>query len=108
MKFKDWLNEAGFSKYPPGWTRESVIKFAKTLTKESGKNPDEKGFFDECVKKLRDPFGDGAEGFCAAIKDEAFGSTYWRGSGKTEKEVKAKIAKHKNVPEKPKGKRKKK
>ena len=107
MKFREWINEAGFSKYPPGWTRESVIKFAKTLTKDSGKNPDEKGFFDECVSKLEGHFGEGAKGFCAAIKDEAYGSTYWRGKGKTEKEVSADVEKHKNVPKKRKGKRSK-
>lgn len=107
MKFREWINEAGFAKYPPGWTRASVIKFAKTLTKDSGKNPDEKGFFDECVKKLEGHFGEGAQGFCAAIKDEAYGSTYWRGKGKTEKEVSADVSKHKNVPRKRKGKRSK-
>jgi len=105
MKFRDWVNEAGFSKYPPGWTRESVIKFAKTLTKDTGKKPDEKGFFEACVKKLESHFGEGANGFCAAIKDEAYGSTYWRGKGKTEKETKTAVKSHKNVPEKPKGKK---
>ena len=69
MKFKDWLNEAGFKKFPPGWTRKSVIKFAKTLTKDTGKLPTEKGFFDECVNKMKKHFGEGAEGFCASVKD---------------------------------------
>jgi len=104
MKFKDWLNEAGFAKFPPGWTRKSVIKFAKTLTKDTGKLPTEKGFFDECVNKMKKHFGEGAEGFCASVKDEAFNSTYWRGKGKTEKETKAAVAAHKKIPRKPKGK----
>jgi hypothetical protein len=42
MKFKDYINEAGFTKYPAGWDRDSVIKFAKTLSKD----PTSKGFFD--------------------------------------------------------------
>jgi len=47
MKFRDFLiKEAGFTKYPKGWDKSSVIKFAKTLTKESGKGPKDKGFFD--------------------------------------------------------------
>ena len=49
MRFKEYLKEAGFAKFPPGWTRKSVIKFAKTLTAETGKGPKEKGFFDACV-----------------------------------------------------------
>jgi hypothetical protein len=47
MKFSEWLLiEDGFYKYPKGWSRKSVIKFAKSLTRESGKGPKDKGFFD--------------------------------------------------------------
>lgn len=104
MRFKEYLKEAGFAKYPEGWTRKSVIKFAKTLTSETGKGPKDKGFFDACVSKMRKHFGDGAEGFCASVKDEAYASTYWRGKGKTKKEKEAAIKTHKKIPRKPKGK----
>ena len=104
MKFEKYLEEAGFAEYPPGWDRDSVIKFAKTLTKETGKGPKEKGFFDACVKKMKKHFGDGAEGFCASVKDEAYNSTYWRGKGKTPKETEKAVKTHKKLPKKPKGK----
>jgi len=91
------LSEAGFEKYPKGWTRDSIESFAKSLGKEYGiEGGDKKGFFDACVKKIG-PHMDNPEGFCAAVKDEVFGSTFWRGKGKTEKEAKAG---KKNVPEK--------
>jgi hypothetical protein len=53
---------------------------------------------------MRKHFGDGAEGFCASVKDEAYASTYWRGKGKTKKEKEAAIKTHKKIPRKPKGK----
>lgn len=43
MKFKRYLNEIGFKNYPTGWTKQSVIKFAGTLSSSIGKDPDEKG-----------------------------------------------------------------
>jgi len=95
MRFKQYITEKGFDKYPEGWNRDSVIKFAKTLTKETGKGPTDKGFFDACVLKMEKHFGDGAKGFCASVKDEAWDSTLWRGKGKTKKETKAQIAKEK-------------
>jgi hypothetical protein len=96
MKFRKYLQhliqEAGFEKYPEGWTKESIIKFAKSLVDEYGiKGGDEKGFFDACVKKMTGEMDD-PEPFCASVKDEVVSSTYWRGKGKTEKEVK-KLAK---------------
>jgi len=104
MKFEKWLNEAGFAKFPPGWTRKSVIKFAKTLTSETGKGPKDKGFFDACVSKMTKHFGEGAKGFCASVKSEAWNSTYWRGKGKTKKDIEKSVASHKKLPKKPKGK----
>jgi len=105
MKFEKWLNEAGFAKFPPGWTRKSVIKFAKTLTSETGKGPKDKGFFDACVSKMTKHFGEGAKGFCASVKSEAWNSTYWRGKGKTKKDIEKSVASHKKLPKKPKGKK---
>lgn len=94
MRFKKYINEVGFDKYPEGWNRDSVIKFAKTLTKETGKGPTEHGFFDACVLKMEKHFGEGAKGFCASVKDEAYGHTYWRGKDKPKKEIpKAKASK---------------
>lgn len=40
------LTEIGFEKYPKGWDRGSVKKFADTITKDVGKDPDDKGWFD--------------------------------------------------------------
>lgn len=74
-----------------GWTKKSIEKFGKTI----GKMPDEKGFFDACVKKMKSKMGDQAEGFCASIKDAEFGSPNWRGKGKTKKEVKKDVKKDK-------------
>lgn len=105
MRFEKFLNEAGFAKFPPGWTRKSVIKFAKTLGTETGLGPKDKGFFDACVSRMSKHFGEGAKGFCASVKDEAYNSTYWRGKGKTKKEKEVAIKSHKKIPRKPRGKK---
>jgi hypothetical protein len=106
MKFRDFIIDAeiktlqeasGFKQLPKGWDRESVLKFAKTLTSDSGLAPTEKGFHGACVAKMEKHFGDGANGFCAAIKDIAHKSTYWRGKGKSEKDVEKDTAAKKNV-----------
>jgi len=82
MKFKEYLIEMGFKKYPNGWSRTYVRKFVETLSKSINKKPDEKGWFDACVLKMEDQMGDGAKGFCASIKDEYFGQTFWRSGNK--------------------------
>jgi len=91
----DHVEEAGFKKYPKGWTKNSIKKFAKTLTKEEVNVATKIGFFEKCVKKMQGKV-ENPEGFCAAMKDEAHGgdkaSTYWRGKGKSEKEAKQKVA----------------
>jgi len=92
------LNEGGFEKLPKGWDESSVKKFIKSISKTLGKGAKKEGFFDACVKRMSKHLGDGAEGFCASIKDEAFKSTYWRGKDKTPEEAKSDIAVHKNVP----------
>jgi hypothetical protein len=92
------LQEAsGFKRLPKGWTRESVLKFAKTLTSDSGKKPTDEGFHAACVAKMEKHFGEGANGFCAAIKDVAYKSTYWRGKDKEPEQVKKDVQAHKNV-----------
>jgi len=77
------VNEKGFKNYPKGWNRSSVRKFAKTISKNIGKDVDEKGWFDACVRKMEPEMGEGAKGFCASVKDEYFGQTKWRSGDKT-------------------------
>jgi len=82
---EETVNEAPIAS--KGWTDKSVDKFGKTI----GKAPDEKGFFDACVSRMSGKEGFDAEkakGFCASIKDKKYGSTFWRGRGKSEKEIK--------------------
>jgi desulfoferrodoxin-like iron-binding protein len=78
--------EAGFSKYPKGWTNKSVKKFAQTLSKDMKGGPKTKGFFDKCVEKMTGKV-ENPEGFCAGVKDEVYKSTGWRGKDKPEAEV---------------------
>jgi hypothetical protein len=62
-----------------GWDKSSVEKFGKTI----GNPPDEPGFFDACVERMKVKFGeDKATRFCASLKDTYFGNTTWRGKGK--------------------------
>lgn len=89
--------EAGFTNMPHGWTQKSVIKAGKTIAKDVGeKSPKDKSFFEKCVEKMRGKV-QSPEGYCAALKDESYGSTYWRGKDKTKKEAQKDVAKHKNV-----------
>jgi hypothetical protein len=70
-----------------GWTQDSIEKFGKTI----GKDPKDKGFFDACVKRMQGKEGfdnEKARGFCAAVKDKAYGDPHWRGKGKTKAQVK--------------------
>lgn len=104
MKFRDYLNEKGFEEYPKGWTRESIVKFAKSLVDEYDlEGATDRGFFDACVEKMEGNI-DNPEGFCASVKSEVHGSTFWRGKGKTEKEAEKAAKEHPNVPKKGKGK----
>ncbi len=64
------------------WDKESIEKFSKTI----GKTPDEKGFFDVCVQRMKDKNGfdeEKAQGFCAKIRDKYKGHPMWRGKGKS-------------------------
>lgn len=81
------LNESGFDKLPPGWTRESLMKFARSLTGKTKDDTD--GFFDKCFEKMKDKEGfdeEGAKKFCAALKDEYLNRTTWRGKEKDDEE----------------------
>lgn len=82
MKLREYLEEKvtfkgqdiGWKKYPKGWSRESVQKFAKSLSGD----PSSKGWFDACVKKMEGKL-DNPQAFCATVRDEAKGTTMWRG-----------------------------
>ncbi len=60
------------------------------IEKEVGVHPKEVGFFDACVKRMAGKVDD-PEAYCASIKDRAWGSTLWRGKGKTRKEIEKQI-----------------
>jgi hypothetical protein len=94
--FKEGLSEAGFEKKPGGWTDNSIKKYSKTFSGKMKGNVKSKDFFDKCVKKMQGKL-DNPEGFCASLKDEGHGSTYWRGKGKKPAEVKRDVARNKNV-----------
>jgi len=96
--YLDQIQEAGFETKPKGWTGKSVKKYSSTFSSKMKGNVKSKGFFDKCVKKMQGKV-ESPEGFCAALKDEAHGSTYWRGKDKSPKEVKKDVAIHKNVKE---------
>jgi len=98
----DWINnylqEAGFEDKPKGWTDKSVKKYSKTFSSKMKGNVKSPKFFKKCVNKMQGKV-DNPEGFCAALKDEAHGSTYWRGKDKSPKEVKKDVSQHQNVKE---------
>ena len=79
MKFKEYLEEKiGWENLPKGWTKDSVKKFAKSLT---GKGATKEDFFEACVVEMRNKMDD-PEAFCASVKDQVWGTTYWRSKGK--------------------------
>ena len=79
---KKYMNEAPIA--AKGWTQKSIGKFEKTL----GKKAKEHGFFDACVGRMTDKMGNQAKGFCASIKDAAYGGSGWRGKDKPKKDIK--------------------
>lgn len=88
------INEAeGMQGLPKGWTQKSLSKFSKSLT---GKKATQKGFFDKCVERMKGKL-DNPEGFCASIKDERHGSTYWRGKGKSPQQAGKDVKRIRNV-----------
>jgi len=93
-KYLYYLHEAGFTDYPEGWDRDSVKKFAATLSKDMKGGPKSEGWFDKCVNKMKDKMAN-PEGFCASVRDEVYGSTGWRGKDKSPEEVRKDVQKSK-------------
>ena len=87
------LEAEGMSGLPKGWTQKSLAKFSKSLT---GKKATQKGFFDKCVERMRGKL-DNPEAFCASVKDERHGSTFWRGKGKTPQQAGKDVKRIQNV-----------
>jgi hypothetical protein len=96
VRIGETVQEAGFEGKPEGWNDDSIKKYTKTFTSKMKGTAKTKGFFDKCVKKMRGKM-ENPEGFCASLKDEAYGSTHWRGKGKKPTEVKKDVSRHKNV-----------
>ncbi|MHA2182180.1 MAG: cupin domain-containing protein, partial [Promethearchaeota archaeon] len=88
------LEEAGFEENPRGWDKKSIKKYTQTFTKRMKGGAKAEGFFDKCVEKMKDKM-DNPEGFCASLKDEAYGSTGWRGKDKSPAEVSKSVKKAK-------------
>lgn len=96
--WQKYLQEAGFESKPKGWTDKSIKKAGKSLAKTVGSSsPKSKGFFDKCVARMTKHMGDGAKGYCASLKDETYGSTFWRGKNKTKKQATKMTKKFRNV-----------
>ena len=83
----------GMEGLPKGWTQSSLKKFSKSLT---GKEGTKKGFFDKCVERMTGKVSN-PEGFCASVKDEMHGSTYWRGKGKSPQQAGKDVKRIQNV-----------
>jgi desulfoferrodoxin-like iron-binding protein len=83
----------GMEGLPKGWKPSSVKKFAQSLIKGGATKED---FFKKCVEKMKGKF-DNPEAFCASVKDEVHGSTYWRGKGKTPQQAGKDVKAHQNV-----------
>ena len=83
----------GWHGLPRGWKQSSLQKFSKSLT---GKKATQKGFFEKCVERMRGKVSK-PEAYCAAAKDEAHGSTFWRGKGKTPQQAGKDVKRIRNV-----------
>lgn len=73
-------DDIGFENLPPGWDRESLTSFARSLTDRTQDDPE--GFFTKCYERMQDEEGfdeDSAKRFCASLKDEYLQTTQWRG-----------------------------
>jgi len=93
-KSRKRIKEAeGWHGLPKGWKQSSLQKFSTSLT---GKKATQKGFFDKCVKRMEGKI-DNPEAFCASIKDERHGSTFWRGKGKTPQQAGKDVKRIRNV-----------
>lgn len=72
MRFRNYLKEM-----PETWDKESIEKFGKSI----GKAPDEHGFFNVCVLRMKGSIDD-PQGFCANLIDIYKNKTTWRGEKK--------------------------
>ena len=66
-----------------GWGKKSVEKFGKTI----GANPEEHGFINKCIIRMKGKQGwdkEKAGGFCAKMVDIAKGSQDWRKGSRKE------------------------
>lgn len=87
-----YLEEEGLSEQiefmlnetPKGWTEDSIKKFAKSIGAGDAK---ESGFFKKCVDRSKKHGMKDPEGFCADLKDKAWGTTMWRGKGKKKSDI---------------------
>lgn len=93
-KMKKAMTEAGFEKNPKGWSQKSLQKYMRTFSSKMKGGVKAEGFFDKCVNKVKGRLKN-PEGFCAALKDESYGSTGWRGKDKSPKEVSKDVKKAK-------------
>jgi len=78
---------------------DQLRKWGESFGKNHGKGPKDHGFFDLCVSHMKDHISD-PEAYCARVKDAAYGSTHWRGKGKSDKEVKKDVKDNQNYPDK--------
>ena len=76
---------------------DKLARWGDTFGKKHGTMPNEKGFHELCVEHMTGKIDDPAA-YCARVKDASSGSTYWRGKGKTKKEVKSDVKKNQNFP----------
>lgn len=97
MKFKNFLKKIYINNLQESfddWDDESMKKFAKTV----GKDPKDEGFFEACVLKMSKHMTDEqARGFCAKVKDKAYGSSYWRGKDKSKADVNKETKANQNI-----------
>ena len=75
------LNEE-WKTLPKGWTKESLDKFAKSLTGKT--KGDSEGFVRACIPKMKGKVTDAAA-YCSSLKDKFVGKTSWR-TGRKEKD----------------------
>lgn len=75
---------------------DKLTRWGHTFGKTHGTYPDEKGFHELCVLHMEDNVED-APAYCARVKDVYNQSTYWRGKGKSKKEVESDVKAHQNV-----------
>lgn len=77
----------GWENLPKGWTKKSVMKFAKSLTGKDDPKDNPENFFTKCYERIKDEEGfdeKSAKKLCASLKDHVLGRTDWRGEDEEE------------------------